>query len=279
MNEAIQDESLWNERRLLIWGKTYPEWSKKYYETVCTGAIDSETGRLVRIYPVTLRHLREPFSKYQWITAKVQRNPSDRRPESFRIAQESIGLQEKIDTSKDGWAERCKYVLGEKTVFKSVRALELAERTGGASLGLVKPKEIRRFYLQHLPPEARAEWEADRERAIAQKDLFVDAEALTKELRFMPVRYRVQFLCDDPACQTLHDMSILDWEIYVLSRKLYAERGAQRAERDVIRKLEQLVNPAKRDAYLFLGNTLPHPQSFMVVGLFCPPRERQGLLF
>ena len=27
---------MWKRTRLLIWGKTYPEFSKKYYETVIT---------------------------------------------------------------------------------------------------------------------------------------------------------------------------------------------------------------------------------------------------
>src|SRR5258707_15707067 len=47
----------WIPKRLLIWGTTYPEFSKKYYETVCTGAIDGDTGKLLLIYPATLRYL------------------------------------------------------------------------------------------------------------------------------------------------------------------------------------------------------------------------------
>jgi hypothetical protein len=27
---------MWTKKRLLIWGTTYPEFSKTYYETVCT---------------------------------------------------------------------------------------------------------------------------------------------------------------------------------------------------------------------------------------------------
>jgi hypothetical protein len=40
---------VWAKKKFLIWGKTYPEFSKTYYETVCTGAVDADTGRLVRI--------------------------------------------------------------------------------------------------------------------------------------------------------------------------------------------------------------------------------------
>jgi len=43
---------MWTTTKLLIWGTTYPEFSKTYYETVCTGALDEDTGKLVRIYPI-----------------------------------------------------------------------------------------------------------------------------------------------------------------------------------------------------------------------------------
>jgi hypothetical protein len=66
---------VWTTKKLLIWGKTYPEFSKSYYETVCTGAVDEETGKLVRIYPVTLRHMKEPFKTYDWIEAHVEKMP------------------------------------------------------------------------------------------------------------------------------------------------------------------------------------------------------------
>lgn len=101
---------MWEKKRLLIWGKTYPEFSKTYYETVCTGAIDGETGRLVRIYPITLRYNAEQFAKYQWIEALVERNPKDYRPESFRIRQDSIVLGERLETD-DGWKARSEWVL------------------------------------------------------------------------------------------------------------------------------------------------------------------------
>jgi hypothetical protein len=52
---------MWERKQLLVWGTTYPEFSKTYYETVCMGAIDGATGRLMRIYPITLRHMKEPF--------------------------------------------------------------------------------------------------------------------------------------------------------------------------------------------------------------------------
>jgi hypothetical protein len=44
------------------------------------------------------------------------------------------------------------------------------------------------------------------------------------------------------------------------------------AEPDVIAKIEESMDPAKREPFFFLGNTKPHPQNFMVVGLYYPPK-------
>jgi hypothetical protein len=72
----------YSEHKVLIWGKTYPELSKKYIETVCTAGV-LESGKPVRLYPITYRYLNdEQFKLYQWITAGLLKNPGDSRPES-----------------------------------------------------------------------------------------------------------------------------------------------------------------------------------------------------
>lgn len=261
---------MWTKKRLLIWGTTYPEFSKTYYETVCTGALDGETGKLLRIYPVTLRYMKEPFKSYQWIEGEVEQNTSDFRPESFKIRQDTIKVGEKVEP-KDGWAERRRLLLRDGNVFKSVEALQAAEARDHTSLGLVKPKEIRRIYAKKKTEAERKEWDEQRELALKQKELFVDADAKTKDLKFMPVQYRICFTCDDPACTTEHDFSILDWGLSVLSRKEFARGGPALAEKQVIAKVKDITDPRKKDFYFFLGNTKGHCDKFMVVGLFYPP--------
>jgi hypothetical protein len=137
----------WIRKKFLIWGTTYPEFSKSYYETVCTGALDSETGRLVRIYPITLRHQKDPFHLYSWIEADVMRNMSDRRPESHKINQGTIQVVGNIDT-KNEWTERSSWLLRPANIFQSVEALQKAEAADHTSLGLVKPKRVLRVYAR-----------------------------------------------------------------------------------------------------------------------------------
>jgi hypothetical protein len=264
------EESMWSKKRLLIWGKTYPEFSKSYYETVCTGAVDGETGKLIRIYPISLRYNDEQFRLYDWIEGEVQRNTSDFRPESYKIKQDSIRVHEGLGPA-DGWQERREWVLRDGNVFQSVENLQAAEKQDHTSLGLVKPKEVRRIYVRRKTEADRQEWDDQRENALRQRELFIDAETKTKDLQFMPVQYRVCFTCDDPACSTEHDLSILDWGVYVLSRKAYARGGSSIAEKHVISKLKEITDLTKKDLYLFLGNTKQHCEKFMVVGFFYPP--------
>jgi len=264
---------VWEKKKLLVWGKTYPEFSKKYYETVCSGAVDADTGKLVRIYPITLRYKEDQFSTYDWIEAEIERNTSDFRPESFKIQQNAIRKVGRIDAGKS-WPERTKWVLRPSNVFPSVEALQHAEARDHTSLGLVKPKQIVDVVMKWRPESEREEWEHHRQEALRQKDLFVDAEKTTaRDLQYVPVKYHVKFVCDATNC-TGHDLSILDWGTYNLHRRMIAQRGPAEGERAVINAIRENLDLSKRDAFLFLGNTKAHPHNFMIVGILSPPHEK-----
>lgn len=266
----------WEKKRLLIWGTTYPEFSKSYFETVCTGALDEATGKLVRIYPITLRYLDDRFRHYQWIEAEVERNSSDFRPESYRIRQDSIVVGDKIDT-KNGWAERSRWVLRPTNVFSSLEALRAAEEKDHTSLGLIKPTAVKRVYFKKKTDADRKEWDEAREHAQAQKEMFVDEEAKTRDLQFVPVRYYVDFTCEDAEHgEKVHKCAVLDWGLYVLHRRMYAKYGGGTAEQKVIQKIEENLDQAKKDAYLFMGNTKAHCRNFSIVGFYYPPRPKPG---
>ena len=72
--------------------KTYPAPSKTYGETVCCAGIDRETGKWVRIFPVSFRRLERDvqFRKWQFIRATFSTPRTDARPESIRIHPETI---------------------------------------------------------------------------------------------------------------------------------------------------------------------------------------------
>lgn len=263
----------WIKKKLLIWGKTYPEFSAKYYETVCTGAVDAETGRLVRIYPITLRYRKERFGAYDWIEAESQKNTSDFRPESFKIRQDTITVVGHLGTKPKEWVERANWVLRDGNVFGSVEALQEAEKRDHTSLGLVQPREIIKIYKRRKSAREREEWDEQRARALQNRDLFVDVDSATKDLAFCPVEYRAKFKCEDAACRAGHDFGIFDWGLYVLDYSQYVSRGPVTAESKVVQRIQQLMDPSKREPYFFLGNTKAHSNRFMIVGLFHPPRR------
>src|SRR5436190_41317 len=94
-------------KKILIWGKTAPELSKKYCEVVCTGGVLAD-GSPVRIYPIPYRYIAEEdkFKKYQWITAIISKNESDPRPESYRIDCASIETADTLATDDHEWGKR-----------------------------------------------------------------------------------------------------------------------------------------------------------------------------
>ena len=92
----------WQTKRILILGTTYPSYSSKYTEVVCTGGIEEDSLRMVRIVSIPLRYLEshQRFHAFQWIRARVRKHESDPRPESIRVEPSSIQLEEIIPPSK-----------------------------------------------------------------------------------------------------------------------------------------------------------------------------------
>src|ERR1035441_3799707 len=140
----------------LIWGKTYPELSKKYIETVCTAGV-LESGKPVRLYPITYRYLNdEQFKLYQWITAGIQKNPNDTRPESYKIDCDSIQVGEPLPTTQDEWGKRAEFMFRDKGwQFESAEALQRSQKKDRISIGVVTPEEITKVEVIERSEEDR----------------------------------------------------------------------------------------------------------------------------
>jgi len=108
---------MWEEKEFLICVKTYPEYSSKYIETVCTAAVLKDTGQLIRLYPLAYRYLigERQFHKYQWVKAKIEKNPKDYRPESYRIQPSTIRVGRMVGKQQD-WRLRKKLVLVQRFI-------------------------------------------------------------------------------------------------------------------------------------------------------------------
>ena len=250
---------------ILVIVKTYPEISRKYTETVCTAGILADTNSLVRLYPIRFRYLEgdKQFRKYQWIRADISKTPSDPRPESYNILPDSIETGDIIPTGK-GWDERWAWCLNKNTLFPSIEALRSAQELDGISLGIVKPKTIKRVIIQ-TREETEIEYAmAKKDSVINQLDLFEEK----KDLYILPIRILMEFDCEGPHC-TGHKMSILDWELGQLYRKVAGSHGW---EDKIQGKIMGEICAEDRDTYFILGNMVAHPQTFCLLGFFWPPK-------
>jgi len=261
----------WQTRKILIYGKTYPEISTRYVETVCTGGIFEEDGSFVRLYPIPFRYLEEgrQFKTYQWISARITRGGRDQRPESYKVDLESIETFEIVDTGPlRDWAERKRLFLRPGNVFGSLEELRARQEADGTSIGMIRPKAVQDFYIEKKEKKEYEKQVRKRDEILSQGDMFrglLDHEVPDFKFFF-------KFTCDDPACRG-HDVSVLDWGFYELYRKT-------RGDTDWFGKMKQKVMgycDSSHETYFFMGN-LADPACrnvFCVSGLFYPKKTGQ----
>lgn len=253
--------------RILIWGKTYPELSTKYGETVCTAGC-LENGRPTRIYPVPFRLLEDynKYSLYQWIEAPIRPRKQDPRPESYEIDSKRIVSQNTIPTDP-GWMKRREFIEKDDSwQFDNVRQLKRAQRQTDQSLGIVAVAEVTGVDVEERSKEKEAEHVEHLKAARSQGHLFDDGKR--PWLNFQKYRIRVKWRCGTPGnphpdCNG-HDMAILDWGLGELTRREGPEKARQ--------KIEEIADVRKYELKFFLGNMQQYPQSFTIVGLWYPKR-------
>lgn len=211
------------------------------------------------------------FSKYQWIKAEIKKASDDARPESYNIRDESIKLGEMIYANPNGWLEREKWLLTPKNLYNSVEALNQARKENATSLGVVKPKEIISFQAINKTKKEMEEIKHRKKSIMDQLDMLREK----KDLELLPVRFTLKFLCDEPECQG-HKLSILDWEIGELYRKV---KDNSDWKEKIRHKVMDDICGAGRETYLILGNMALHQHVFCILGFFWPPKKRQLKLF
>lgn len=256
-------------RRFLIWGKTTPQLSMKYFETVCTGAV-LEDGKPIRLYPIDFRYLdgEKKFKKYQWMTAEIWKNPKDARPESYRIDADTIELGDVVPSDPNEWRERARIMFRyQGWQFHSVDELAAAEASSKLSIGVVDPMELLGVRIVSRPEDELHDFERKRER-VRQKwqedrdgvfDVFIPPEL--KNIDFVKNRIEVEWVCGSGK---KHRMQVFDWEVTELQRRVGDEKAR--------RKVEEVLSSPDYATRLFLGNIQAHPKRFTIVGLWYPKR-------
>ena len=248
----------WVKQRVLITVRTYPVPAKSGVEVSCTAGVTVD-GRWIRLSPVPYRFLEEDqrFKKYQWIDVETARPSSDTRLESFKLRAETIKVLGSVASDRH-WQDR--WAILRPLVGRSLCDLR---RTNEPTLGLVKPAKISRLIIE--PTEDT--WTEVQLQRLNQQDLFLKSSL--QRLEKVPFVFRYEFTCQEASCPG-HSCMCTDWELgqaYRRWRRDYKDEW-ENAFRN--RFENEMIN--KYDTHFYVGNLHQYPNSWIIVGLFYPPK-------
>lgn len=268
------------ELNVMVLVKAAPVLTSHLDETMCVAAMTlGPEPQWVRLHPVPFRDLDDEarFKKYQEVTAQVIPPRSDRRPESWIPLEGSIVLGPVIGT-EHGWSTRRERVsgLGEAVMCDLVEANRSGSGPETRSLAVVRTLEPPELIISKRDQEQLDKWTTRAKAMAAQPSLFDDPAARKPEFQVIPWRFQYRYRCLAPSCNG-HNQTIVDWEVVALWRKVRHQTDWQ--ERMKAKFVGELW-AAERDSVLFVGNQEQHPQSFLVLGVFWPPKRglQQSLL-
>ncbi|MBD0371307.1 MAG: hypothetical protein ICV60_10765 [Pyrinomonadaceae bacterium] len=256
-------------KRALIVVRTYPIPALSGVEVSCTAAI-TDKGEWLRLYPVPYRFLKpdKRFKKYQWIDVSVIK-ASDSRPESYTPEINTINvLTDPLPTDNEWQARK------QRVYPLRVPSLCHLQRERDANkyptLGFFRPKVIERLRITKATPQ----WTQAQLDMLRQGHLFeVQPQA---ELEKVPFDFHYIFRCEDEACKG-HALHCTDWEMGQAWRSWSKQYGAdweapfrQRFETEMIER---------NDTHFYVGTIQRHPNRWIIIGLFYPPKPKTPLLF
>jgi len=257
--------------KILITVMTYPHPSRTYMESVCVAGVN-ESGRWIRLYPIDYRYQprKNRFRKYQWIEADLEKPKpgKDNRPESNRPNLDTLKIVGEPLPSKDGWRARREII--DALPHRTVNEWKSQWEVDKTSLGIVRPTRVIDLEIRPAKEEWKPEWKA----LFSQMRLFGPQQ---KPLRKLPFSFHYIFECEDS--EKPHRAMCTDWELGVLFLKECERLGSEEAAASSVREkfLGELCRDDK-DTRFFMGTTYRF-NTWIVIGLFWPPRDPQPKLF
>ncbi len=262
--DADSPNVTWTKKKVLIIGRASPEPSRKHIETVCTGGI-TESGELLRLYPIPLRYLQQEqkYKQWSWAEFEVQKSPSDKRKESYVVRQDTIAVLAQVDSE----AER--FHLLSKAIVPDRETLDVMKQNDHTSIGLVEID-----VLDFVGKTRRREW-AKEKPYIQQSHLYVEKKPLEQPLFEIHIKFRCK---NNQACKA-HQCSLIGWEYTEGIRNFVEKYGTLDAAfmrlREVLAK--RYMDPDKR-TFALMGTHFKYG-SWMVAQLYAFPRDVPSFLF
>jgi hypothetical protein len=269
--------------RIMILCKTYPSPSSKYAETSCVAGMLT-SGELVRLYPVPFRLVSDEkqFRKWEWIEARIERAPADRRPESHRIYVDTINCEGEPVSTKDGWRLR-RELISRIPIFNDFDDLEEARKASGITLALLRPNRVLGLEIKNAgTPDWTDEERAKLLQSQRQGGLFDDGDpASLRTLRKLPHEFHYRYECTSDSRKKEYRHKIVDWEAGALYWNVQRSHGPN-WEAPFRSKLE--CDLPSKDLMFLMGTIHRFPDQWLIVSLIYPPKPpvdngSQGQLF
>ena len=257
----------WIEKRVPIVVKTYPTPAMSGVEVSCTAGI-TEDDQWIRLFPVPYRFLDEDkrFARYQWITVNVTKARGDPRPESYKLNEQTI----QISGHESPWAGRWKHILPLKR--GSLCEIQRVQRTNGSpTLGIFKPAKITRLSIE----DSGNAWTQKQLLALNQTTMLSQSGPIDR-LEKIPFDFKYMFQCEDASCKG-HKLSCTDWEMGQAYRSWKRQYGAKWEVHFRSKFENEMIS--KFDTHFFVGTMHQHPRTWIIVGLYYPPRSAPLPLF
>lgn len=257
-------------KKALVVVRTYPTPSKKGVEVSCTAAI-TENNKWLRLFPVPYRFLSEDqrFRKYQWVELHITKATADPRPESYKLKQNGIRILTDPLPTANGWQSRKEIIYPLKS--HCLCCLQKTYKDNpNPTLGIFRPKAIEELVIKPEDPN----WTEGQLAALRQGLLF--EKAPDTELEKVPFSFRYQFRCDESNCSG-HKMICVDWELGQSWRSWKKQYGDDWEKKFRQRYETEMIH--KNDTHFFVGTVHQHPGTWIIVGLFYPPRAGNLGLF
>ena len=149
--------------------------------------------------------------------------------------------------------------------------LEALYESQRISLGVVRPTEVLDLKVEPVEREWKSQWQA----VLNQFNLF---SGPPKHLEKLPYKFSYVFRCADSG-DKIHNAMVEDWELGVLYRREVERLGDEQAAiASVRRKFFEEICHSSRDTRFFMGTVFPY-NTWVVIGVFWPPKDPQGSLF
>jgi hypothetical protein len=258
-------------KKALIVVRTYPTPAKQGVEVSCTAAI-TDDGEWLRLFPVPYRFLTpdKRFRKYQWIEVSVSKPSKDTRRESYKIENDSIAITSEPLSTDQGWKARKDIVFPLKS--HCLCCLKQARNANGfPTLGLFRPRVIESLAIE---PEDNPTWTDAELELLKQGTLF--GQGPKAELEKVPYRFRYAFRCEHDECPG-HNLICTDWELGESWRDWKDRYGEKWQEKFKQRYEQEMIE--KNDTHFYVGTLHRNPGSWIIVGLFYPPKPVELPLF